>query len=151
MLLAGEQKKHQRSKTSFHNMSTDWCKDIAEMHTKFGTNAAVAKMDKTKLLQFLDFRIKCMYEELDETNSAFRVGDKDGIVDGIVDLLVFSIGTLDAFGVDANLAWDRVLEANMSKSVGIKEGRDNPYGLPDLIKPKDFRAPDHNDNLGLLP
>jgi hypothetical protein len=38
----------------------------------------------------------------------------------------------------------------MAKEVGIKEGRPNPLGLPDLIKPAGWVAPDHADNTGLL-
>jgi len=38
----------------------------------------------------------------------------------------------------------------MSKEVGIKEGRDNPLGLPDLVKPAGWLAPDHSGNHGDL-
>jgi predicted HAD superfamily Cof-like phosphohydrolase len=59
-----------------------------------------------------------------------------------------AIGTLDAFGINANKAWDAVLEANMNKEVGVKETRPNPLGLPDLIKPEGWKAPDHTGNHG---
>ena len=61
---------------------------------------------------------------------------------------MFAIGTLDVAKVDANKAWDNVLEKNMEKSPGIKPGRPNPFKLPDLIKPSGWTAPDHNDNVG---
>ena len=64
---------------------------------------------------------------------------------------VFAIGTLDVFGVDAHKAWNAVYEANMSKSPGVKEGRPNPFGLPDLIKPDGWTAPSHEDNHGDFP
>ena len=70
------------------------------------------------------------------------------IVDGIIDMCVFAIGTLEVFGVDANKAWDQVLKANMSKEVGIKEGRPNPLGLPDLVKPEGWKGPTHKGNHG---
>jgi hypothetical protein len=38
----------------------------------------------------------------------------------------------------------------MSKEPGIKEGRPNPLGLPDLVKPEFWQAPTHKDNLGDL-
>ena len=72
------------------------------------------------------------------------------MVDGIIDLCVFAIGTLDVFGVDANEAWDRVYKANMSKSPGVKPGRPNPFGLPDLLKPSGWQGPNHEDNHGNL-
>jgi len=71
-------------------------------------------------------------------------------VDALIDAAVFIIGTLDAFKVDAHAAWGEVLNSNMTKRVGGKEGRPNPFGLPDLIKPEDFRHPNHSGNVGLL-
>ena len=75
-------------------------------------------------------------------------GDSEEVVDGLIDLCVFAIGTLDVFGVDANKAWDAVYKANISKEPGIKPGRPNPFGLPDLLKPEDWQAPSHEDNHG---
>ena len=132
-------------------MSNDWVKDIHDMQTKFGTRDAVAKMDKDKLLAFLTFRLKFLQEELDETKSALINGDSEEIVDGLIDLCVVAIGTLDAYGVDPYKAWDEVLDANMAKEVGVKEGRPNPLGLPDLIKPEGWTAPSHEGNHGMLP
>ena len=50
---------------------------------------------------------------------AFKLKDAPGMVDGIIDLCVFAIGTLEVFGVDAQKAWDEVYKANMSKEAGI--------------------------------
>ena len=96
----------------------------------------------------MEFRIGMMQEELDETKEAFELKDAPGMVDGIIDLCVFAIGTLEVFGVDANKAWDEVYRANMAKEVGIKVGRPNPLGLPDLRKPDDWQGPVHEDNCG---
>lgn len=129
-------------------MSDNWVRDIDEMHTKFGTRNAVQAMDPTKLKAFLEFRIKFLEEELNEIKNAESPED---VLDGIVDLCVVAIGTMDAFGVDAAEAWNRVHDANMTKVVGVKPNRPNPLGLPDLIKPKlethgyDWVAPVHAD------
>lgn len=131
-------------------MSTNLIQDIADMHRKFGVNPIIEKLDKEKLRAYLEFRIRFLDEELNETKKAIAEGDADGIVDGLTDLVVVAIGTLDAFGVDAQTAWDRVHSANMTKSPGVKASRPNPFGLPDLIKPADFKSPDHKDNVGLL-
>jgi hypothetical protein len=117
------------------------------MHTKFGVNAVVRDFDKEKLTQFLRFRIGCLQEELDELKDAETADDA---VDALIDLIVFAIGTLDAYQVDSIKAWGRVYDANIVKEVGIKEGRPNPFGLPDLIKPEGWVAPQHKDNTGLL-
>ena len=135
-------------------MSNNWVKDIAEMHTKYGTNKAVRSMDKTQLRSFLKFRVDFLQEELDELNQASKPGipiDQPEVVDALIDLCVVAIGTLDAFDVDAYHAWDVVHNANMNKEVGVKESRPNPLGLPDLIKPEGWVAPEHDSNTGLLP
>ena len=122
-------------------MSSNWPQDIADMHSKFGTREAVLRMDKDKLKAFLEFRVKFLQEELDEMKDATA----DEVIDACIDLCVVAIGTLDAFGVNAQEAWDRVLKANMAKEVGIKASRPNPLGLPDLIKPAGWQSPEHTD------
>ena len=134
-------------------MSTNWFKDMQDMHKKYGVNKWMQAEQQSdvpvrKLKEFMEFRIGMMQEELDETKEAFELKDAPGMVDGIIDLCVFAIGTLEVFGVDANKAWDEVYRANMAKEVGIKESRPNPLGVPDLTKPEDWEAPDHTGNHG---
>jgi predicted HAD superfamily Cof-like phosphohydrolase len=129
-------------------MSSNWVNDMNSMHVKYGVHGSVDKMDKEKLQAFLDFRLNFLEEELNETRAAAQNGDAEEIVDGLIDLCVVAIGTLDAFEVDAHKAWDEVLKANMAKEVGVKEGRPNPLGLPDLVKPKGWVGPSHEGNTG---
>lgn len=132
-------------------MSTNWVKDIEEMHTKYGVGAwtrLAYLQDKNKLREFLKFRILFLDEELHETKLAFENSDAEEVVDGLIDLCVVAIGTLEALGVNVEQAWDTVLAANLSKEIGIKESRPNPLGLPDLVKPEGWVAPDHSNNLG---
>lgn len=131
-------------------MSEDWVRDIAGMHRYYGVNEKVNEFDKEKLKQFLDFRIAFLDEELTETKKAVRFQNAEEIVDGLIDLCVVAIGTLDSMGVNAYEAWDKVLRANLAKEVGIKPERPNPLGLPDLIKPAGWKAPSHANNHGLL-
>jgi len=131
-------------------MSKDWVKDIHDMQTKYQTRDWVDQ-NGDKHNQFLNFRADFLQEELDETKRAIMAGDPEEIVDGLIDLCVVAIGTLDAFGVDAYKAWDEVLKANMAKQVGVKESRPNPLGMPDLIKPEGWKAPNHEKNYGSLP
>ena len=132
-------------------MSKDWVKDINEMQSKYQTHDWIKNADLNQLRAFLRFRVDFLEEELTETRNAQKVIDSEEIVDGLVDLCVVAIGTLDAFGVDPYKAWDAVLEANMAKSPGVKEGRPNPLGLPDLMKPEGWTAPSHEGNHGILP
>ena len=159
---------------AYHIMNLDvdknhWDEDIYAMHTKFRVREVVAKMNREKMLKFLEFRLNFLQEELDEAKAALTalqdlqtsdlqgeartkkvVDAADDIVDAMIDLCVVAIGTLDAFQVDAHEAWNRVYAANMAKRPGIKKERPNPLGLPDLVKPEGWIAPSHKNNLGLL-
>ena len=140
-------KEYRLMKLKEQDMSTNWAYDIYMMHEKFGTHTAMETMDKEKLKKFLEFRINFLQEELNEMKNAESAED---VVDALIDLCVVAIGTLDAYNVDANAAWDEVLQANLNKEVGVKESRPNPLGLPDLIKPKGWVGPDHTGNHGTL-
>ena len=128
-------------------MSKDWVKDIHLMQGKYLTRQWV-KDNPEKWKAFLDFRIDFIREELEETEAALVSMDAEEIVDGLIDLCVVAIGTLDAFGVDPYKAWDEVLQANMAKEVGKKPSRPNPLGVPDLVKPDNWKAPSHKGNHG---
>jgi hypothetical protein len=124
-----------------------WWLDNYEMHDKFGFHDAIGKMDSNMLKQMLVFRLNFLQEEIDEAKNAASAED---IVDAMIDLCVVAIGTLDCYDVDAQEAWSRVHQANMSKERGIKPNRPNPLGLPDLCKPEGWVAPTHEDNHGIM-
>lgn len=129
-------------------MSKNIWQDMREFHDHFGVHAAVDKMDDTQLRHFLKFRLDFIQEELNETIKGYNFSDAEEIVDGLIDIIVVAAGTLDAFDVDAEEAWFQVYKANMAKEVGIKEGRPNPLGLPDLRKPIGWKGPSHARNHG---
>ena len=122
--------------------------DMRRMHDKYGVHSVVDKMSPKTLEEFLWFRLSCIQEELEETQLALFHSDPEEIVDGLIDIIVFAAGTLDLFDVDGEEAWFQVLKANMTKEVGVKEGRPNPLGLPDLMKPEGWKGPDHEKNTG---
>ena len=71
-------------------MSTNWFKDMQDMHIKYGVNKWVqaekqSDVEIKRFNQFMDFRINMMQEELDETRNAFINKDPEEIVDGIID------------------------------------------------------------------
>ena len=132
------------------NQAPNLIQDIADMHAKFGVREVVARLTPEQLKTYLKFRLDMVQEEVTETLDAYNAADCDNIVDGLIDAIVFAVGTLDVLGVDAATAWNRVHAANMAKEPGVKPGRPNPYGFPDLIKPEGWTAPTHLDNLGLL-
>lgn len=130
----------------------DIAEDISMMHYYYGVPDAVKQLDRETLKKFLKFRVDFLKEELTETTIAADTSpvDSEEVVDGLIDLIVVAVGTLDLYGVDFKKAWFEVLKANMNKEVGVKEGRTNPYGLPDLIKPEGWEAPNHAENHGLI-
>ncbi len=132
---------------------SDWAHDIHMMHHQFGVKEWFKKNknDKDLMNKYLKFRLDMCQEEMTETFDAMKNGDAEEIVDGLIDLCVFAIGTLDVFGVDANQAWDNVYEANMEKEPGVKTERPNPFGLPDLMKPEGWTSPTHKENHGDFP
>ena len=129
-------------------MSTNWMKDITKMHLHYGMNKKFKEMDEQTRQELLLFRAKFLEEELGELFD--NLDNPEEVVDALIDLCVVAIGTLDAFGVDGQKAWDEVLRANMVKKAGVKEGRPNPLGLPDLMKPEGWVGPDHTGNHGTL-
>ena len=125
--------------------------DIRKMHSKFGVYDWLDDSTPAKRAELMKLRLRMLTEEYAETMNAYLQGDAEEVVDGLIDIIVIAIGTLDVAGVDAERAWSSVSDANMAKQVGVKPGRPNPLGLPDLIKPTDWVGPRHDDNLGDLP
>lgn len=132
----------------------DLIKDIEAMHEKFEVNDVVWSMlskNPEILSSYLKFRLDMCQEELTETYEAFEKSDSEELVDGLIDLIVFAVGTLDVLDIDIHKAWTTVMNANLAKTPGVKEGRPNKFGFPDLIKPEGWKAPSHEDNHGILP
>jgi hypothetical protein len=128
-------------------MSKDWVADVREMHSKFGVYPVVDRMTYEEVVEYLKFRIKMVEEELVETRDA---KDDEGVVDGLIDMTVFVIGTLDLMGVDVHRAWDVVHAANMAKEPGVNPNRPSQWGFPDLVKPDGWRPPSHAGNTGTI-
>lgn len=124
--------------------------DVARMQHDFEAHEWVGN-NPDKLADLLKLRLRMLNEEHNETMNAYLTSDPEEFVDGLIDLIVIAAGTLDLFGVDVEMAWDEVMDANLGKAVGVKPGRPNPLGLPDLVKPSGWKPPSHRKNLGLLP
>lgn len=118
--------------------------DVYALQAKYGFNHEPLNSEKLAL------RVDQVEEEFDELLQAFQDKDAEGMVDALIDITVFALGTLAIAGVDVEEAWQEVHMANMSKIRGTKEGRDHSGGW-DLIKPKNWEAPNHAGNLGFIP
>jgi hypothetical protein len=131
-------------------MINDIVEDVENMHHKYKVHDWI-EANPDKLDKLLKLRMRMLTEEFSETMDAYLQSDPEELVDGLIDLVVIAIGTLDIVGVDPSEAWNQVKNANMSKEVGVKPGRANPLGLPDLVKPSGWTPPNHKANHGKLP
>ena len=109
---------------------------IMLLHDKFNITGIKFTPEEKK------FRIAAMEEELQEYIDATTKADE---LDALIDLLVFTLGTIDRqFGLDIlDVAFNRVMAANLSKELGPNNKRGS-FAL-DLVKPVDFIPPKLDD------
>ncbi len=107
--------------------------DVAKMYSKMGillSNPGVG-LPSTEKTQ----RITMMQEELNEYHEATYCVDE---YDALIDLMVFTVGTLVQSGYPLEPGWDAVMKANNKKQAGkTKRGHDN-----DLAKPEGWVGPE---------
>lgn len=91
------------------------------------------------------FRTVCMQEELLEYMTAQT---RESELDALVDLVVFALGTVERHGMSAvfEQAFDRVIESNLTKSVGSKKSRGS-Y-THDLVKNENWQSCRLTDLIG---
>jgi len=116
---------------------------IKEMHKKFG----IAYEGEPRDLPADEkaFRVACLLEELNEYAEADNL---IGQYDALIDLLVFTFGSLERHGFPADEAFKAVMRANLAKEVGNNphkkdEGRGAYKGV-DLVKPAGWVGPEHD-------
>lgn len=90
----------------------------------------------------LEFYLGAAGEELGELVKATNAGDVGEAADALVDLIYFTLGRLYEMGVPADVAFDDVHRANMTKERGRKQ-RDVQHD-DDAVKPEGWTAPDHS-------
>lgn len=89
----------------------------------------------------LEQRLKMIKEEMTELEDGIAIGNELDIIDALVDLVYFAIGTSVLEGYDFNAHWAAVHEANMTKVPGVKPTRPDSEGV-DMIKPPGWIGPD---------
>jgi len=125
-------------------MSNKNFNDVREMYNFFGVTMA----NKPCLLSEDEacFRLDCLHEELMELTEAFIDSDLPEIIDALIDLTVFAMGTAAIMGFDWQKHWEEVMRANNDKVPGVtKRG----YKI-DLKKPEGWKAPDHKKIIGWI-
>jgi NTP pyrophosphatase (non-canonical NTP hydrolase) len=90
--------------------------------------------------KFLNERLSMLTEEVMEISFAIDKNNPEGVLDGLVDLVYFAIGTATLLDYDFNEAFRRVHEANMQKVRSYTERT-----AVDLVKPPGWKSPDLSD------
>ena len=111
-------------------------------------NQRVLKIDQREvdMLKPNEFEIsmKCLQEELDEFEEAFKSGDIIGCIDAIIDLKYFAVGVMYKMGLtpeNMKLCMTAVHEANMEKKLGVVAKRATE-GAADAVKPAGWVSPE---------
>jgi len=133
---------HQFGSTPTNEFSQDMWDDIKCFHEKFLREYTGPGRLLPEDLQ--EFREITMAEELGEYKEAVESGNKEEILDALVDLVYFAIGTVYLHGFNFPEAWRRVHKANMQKVISKGEGSDRG-GEFDVVKPEGWEAPNLGD------
>lgn len=118
--------------------------DIKSFNEKFGLIChglgGPVHLTKRKLRE----RFECMYEELNEFQTAVDIQDLEQQADALIDLVYFAIGTAVMLNLPWQNLWDDVHRANMAKERGVtKRGH-----KVDMIKPDGWVGPRTAEILG---
>lgn len=91
------------------------------------------------------FRLVCLTEEITEYREAKTKADE---FDALLDLLVFTIGTMLRQGFPIETGFNRVMAANMLKQRAMVRTESKRDFELDLIKPPGWVSPDLSDLAG---
>lgn len=118
---------------------------IKLMHAKFGIDKVDFSQEESK------FRIMCLEEELQELRDAFdnyyadkSIENEAEIIDAILDLTIFAMGTLDRMGYSqATISgcYADIMKANMNKIIKNGNAKRNNFKI-DLVKPDNWEPAD---------
>ena len=94
-------------------MSLDWTQDIKDfMQTGLQATPALPAIPDFKTIQL---RARLIKEEAGEADEAIFSNDLPEIAKECIDVLVVTIGTLVAYGIDPRPIWNAVHASNMDK------------------------------------
>lgn len=119
--------------------TTKMMNHVAEFHDKF----EVPTLDVPGFLdkETMQFRINFLQEELDEIKKAYKAGNLEDFLDGLVDLVWVALGTAHVCCLPFNQAFDEVYAANMRK-VKAETALSSKRGFGgDIVKPEDWQGP----------
>ena len=149
-------------------MSNKYFDDVAEFNMKYNLNEICNKKPGFLDPRLMEFRLKFLQEELTELANSCgflvqghgpdRVSfhyestakrDLEKAFDALIDLQYVLTGTIIMMGMQRifDEGWDRVQSANMQK-IRVARPEDSKRGSGfDVVKPKDWKAPEFKDLL----
>jgi len=115
-------------------------KDVDAFLNKF--NLKYEGLPRSLSYKLRDERIRHMLEEISEYKEAKSVADE---FDALIDLIYLAIGTARMQGLDLEVGWDRVHQANMRKTrEKITNDLDQDF-KSGITKPEGWVKPDLTD------
>jgi predicted HAD superfamily Cof-like phosphohydrolase len=112
----------------------DMYNDVLAFHHKF--NAHIGAKPKVPPLEVVELRRTLIDEECEEVIDALASENLAEIAKELADLIVVTLGTAVAYGIDLNPVWDLVHKSNMAKTGG---GNRNDGKI---LKPLNWEKPD---------
>jgi len=91
------------------------------------------------------FRVKFLYEELEEYVEALAMANKAQALDALIDLIYVALGNAYLHGFKFDEGFWRVHEANMAKVRAERKGDSKRGTTYDIVKPAGWTAPDLGD------
>lgn len=119
--------------------------DVGDFHEKFGLRRSDKGDNEIQEIDedLLKFRLKFLWEELDEFEAGLKVEDHAQMFDALLDLVYVAMGTAHLLGYPWQDGWNAVQHANMQKVRAAKDGSDSKRGSSfDVVKPEGWTAPD---------
>ena len=93
--------------------------------------------------EWINFRTELLKEEFEEILQSIKDKNIEEFFDGLIDIVVISMGTAAAFGFDWESGFNEVMRANLSKVRGKAKNTKRNNSL-DLIKPPGWVEPNLN-------
>ena len=119
---------------------------VKEFVKKF--NMELDPKDKDAKQKFIDNSWIFIREEFEELIQAIEDEDIEEIIDALGDISWLCEKGLIIAGVNPDKVRQEIGQANMGKEIGVKPGRE--HAKLDVIKPKGWVGPNHEDNWGRL-
>ena len=84
--------------------------------------------------------VNLIKEEWHELKDAVQAADRVEQLDALIDLLVVTTGALHSMGVDAEAAWNEVMQTNFAK-IDPETGKVNKRKDGKVLKPEGWKPP----------